>query len=71
MNRKDDIFGPYMDDLEMCKLLKISQKTLNNKICQKREQLPKYTKIPGSRRRLWLISDVSEWLGRRGLINHE
>jgi hypothetical protein len=61
MNEIETVFGPYTDDKAICELLKINQKTLNNKVC-KGDSLPNFIKLPGSRSRLWPVSGVVCWL---------
>lgn len=51
----------YMDDSDITGLLGISQRTLNNKVCRG-DDLPKYIKPRGCRRRIWPTEAVQEWL---------
>jgi len=58
-------FGPHLSDHEICRLLRVSQKTLNNKVCRG-DDLPEFIKPPGCRHRLWPASDVIDWLSSKG-----
>lgn len=53
----------FLDDRTLCSLLGITQQTLNNKV-YRGDDLPRYVKPRGCRRRLWLRESVEQWLSQ-------
>lgn len=59
--RAAELVENHLTDDDICALLGINRKSLNNKICHG-GNLPPYIKIQGGRRRLWPTEEVDRWL---------
>lgn len=59
--RATELIQNHLTDDDICRLLGINRKSLNNKIC-KGDSLPKHLKLPGGRNRIWPADEVDRWL---------
>ena len=59
--RASELVENHLTDRDICRLLGINQKSLNNKICRG-DSLPKHLKLPGGRNRIWPTDEVDRWL---------
>lgn len=62
--KSSEIRFQYMRDKDITELLGITQQTLNNKV-YRGDNLPRFTKPPGTRTRLWKKEDVNKWLAQK------
>ncbi len=67
-NDKQKYKQQYFSDSDVATLLGISLKSLRNKLHLERP-LPPYIKLPFSRKRLWPVLKVHEWLHRYLVTN--
>lgn len=52
----------HLTDDDICRILGITRKSLNNRICRGDHNLPRHLKLPGGKRRIWPRDEVNRWL---------
>ncbi len=59
----------YYSDWEVAWILGISKRRLLVKVCENKDDLPPYIKIPGFRKRFWPKSEFEEWFNQFRIVS--